>query len=205
MSARILAATSAIAVMTAGAVQAQICTVTPWNTTNQAPSAETRMTVSAGHACSVSSARNDVVVTVTRQPRNGTVTINGGIAIYRPRPGFTGRDSFVTRRELMQAGPSAVTIRTLTVDVTVLAVGAPGLPATQGQSGPNTGSRPVSPPVAALPRPPVPPALGPCVPSANFGGTGSTTQTVPMRVRAGTPCSVRIQGSGISVRIDAPP
>lgn len=201
MVSRSCAAVFAVAVLWAGVAQAQICRVTPFNTTNSKPTAVTSMTVSADYACSIASNRNDVVVTVTRQPRNGTVTVNGGIAIYRPRPGFTGRDSFVTQRELMQASPSAV-LRTLTVNVEVVAQQAAG-PAPGISSMPDAGPRfvaPAQPPVAAVPRVAVP-----CVPNAVLGGIASTTVAVPMRVMSGSFCTIRIQGSGITPRLDSRP
>lgn len=54
---------------------------------------------------------------ITQQPKNGTATINMDEYTYTPKPGFTGKDSFVMK--VTAAGGSASGTSIIKFDITV--------------------------------------------------------------------------------------
>lgn len=54
---------------------------------------------------------------VISQPKNGRAHISNGSWHYTPKPGFTGRDSFVIERNYIEAEQLFVTFVDITMDV----------------------------------------------------------------------------------------
>jgi len=104
------------------AVESARACVVPFIRTLNNQTVDGSMTVGSGKPCSIVLQRSGGPtdrVEIVQRPSSGTVTIGGGTrVIYRSRPGFVGRDSFVYARHGRDTGNNPVT-RTVRIAVTV--------------------------------------------------------------------------------------
>jgi hypothetical protein len=143
------------------------------------------MTVSRDGSCECGFQRSDGSVAVTSSPRNGSASAQGNACSYRPRPGFTGTDSFTLVRRWPEGGQATVSFAVTVVNSPAPKVAAaPDPPQVPADAAP-----PSLPPTAAAPPPPAEP---PCtLPMGAVNAHDGTNVQSAMRLASNSQCRTR--------------